>query len=99
MPAGAQSLRLEDPICAQERWQRDFDRGQQEQREQTRGRERDEAILRELQDQARELRMRDEDREDARDHPRGGSAEGARSRLCVQLRSGVQVKPMAAAVL
>jgi hypothetical protein len=63
IPAGAQPLRLEDPIRAHERWQREFDRDNDRQARDARDRERDEAILRELQDQAREQRMRDADRE------------------------------------
>jgi hypothetical protein len=59
-PTGAQWLRLEDPIRQQERWERDFNR---EQREQARDRERDEAIIRDLRDQAWDQRMRDADRE------------------------------------
>jgi hypothetical protein len=61
--AGAQSLRLEDPIRQQERWQRDQDRDARDRTRDARDEERDRAILREIQDQAREQRLRDEDRE------------------------------------
>ena len=61
--AGAQSLRLEDPIRAQERWERDQARENERRSRDARDEERDRAILREIQEQAREQRMRDEDRE------------------------------------
>jgi hypothetical protein len=66
VPARAQSLRLEDPIRQQERWQRNFDMENDRRARDARDRERDKAIRRGQEDILRELRDQESERE-ARD--------------------------------
>jgi hypothetical protein len=74
MPAGAQSLRLEDPIRQQERWQGDFDR---DQARGARDEARDQEILRNQEDILREMRNQEIER-DWRERERQREREQAR---------------------
>jgi hypothetical protein len=61
--AVAQSLRLEDPIRQQERWQRDFERAQDHQARDARDQALDREIIRNQEDILREMRNQEIERD------------------------------------